>query len=210
MYKAFIFDFDGVLVDTTDIQVRAIVRALGRAGFDVKHPSDFETIHSTITTKAKLIKFYDKGYITMAEIEELYEDKKRIANEMMLELDPQHYFDKRQMFDFLVQEGKNIAVVTNANRASTRLLLEHLDFMKYLDVLVTNNDVANPKPHSEPYIRALMELSRMGCELDECIIFEDSAVGLESARGTGASVHEVKSWSDVNFGLVSDILRRAG
>ena len=65
MYKAFIFDFDGVLVDTTDIQVRSIVRALGRNGFDIRHPSDLDIVHSTITTKAKLVKFCDKGYICL-------------------------------------------------------------------------------------------------------------------------------------------------
>ena len=94
MYKAFIFDFDGVLVDTTDIQVRSIVRALGRNGFDIRHPSDLDIVHSTITTKAKLVKFCDKGYINMDQVERIYEDKKKIDNELMLELDPKHYFCK--------------------------------------------------------------------------------------------------------------------
>jgi HAD superfamily hydrolase (TIGR01509 family) len=209
MYKAFIFDFDGVLVDTTEIQIRSLVRALGRHGFDVRHPSDLDIVHSTITTKAKLVKFCDKGYINMDQVEGIYEDKKRIANELMRELNPQHYFDKREMFGFLKEQNKKIAVVTNANSESTRMLLKHLGLAEYLDVLITNNDVVNPKPHPEPYIRALMLLARIGCELDECIIFEDSAVGLEAARATGASVHEVKSWRNVNYGLASDILRRA-
>tara|TARA_R110001583_G_scaffold16196_7_gene65774 strand:- start:1617 stop:2249 length:633 start_codon:yes stop_codon:yes gene_type:complete len=209
MYKAFVFDFDGVLVDTTDIQVRSIVRALGRRNFNVRHPSDLEIVNSTITTKAKLIKFCDKGYITMDQVYPIYEDKKQIANELMAELNPQHYFDKIEMFKYLKEQKKKIAIVTNANGQSTRMLLEHLDFAKYIDVLITNSDVINPKPHPEPYIRALMMLARIGCDLDECIIFEDSIVGLEAARATGASVHEVKSWRDVNYGLVADISRRA-
>ena len=209
VYKAFIFDFDGVLVDTTEIQVRSILEALSKRGFEISHPSNMEIVRSTITTKAKLLKFCDKGYINMDQVEDIYEDKKQIANRMMLDLNPQHYFDKRQMFDFLKEEDKCIAIVTNANGESTRMLLEHLGFMEYLDVLITNNDVANPKPHPEPYIRALMHLARIGCDLDECIIFEDSTVGLEAARATGASVYEVKNWTDTNFGLVSNIMWRS-
>ena len=49
----------------------------------------------------------------------------------------------------------------------------------------------------------------MGARLDECIIFEDSTIGLEAARATGASVYEVKSWTEVNFGLVSNIMWRS-
>ena len=207
MYKAFLFDFDGVLVDTTDIQVRSIAEAIKNIiGLSIKHPSDWEIIYSTITTKAKLVKLSHKGYLPLKQIEEIYTEKKRLANEMMLQLDPQHYFDKRQMFDFLKTENKKIGVVTNANGDSTRMLLDHLDFMKYLDVLITNNDVVNSKPHPEPYIRAMLEI---GCKLEECIIFEDSIVGLQAARATGAAVCEVRHVNDVNFGLVADILRRA-
>ena len=208
MYKAFLFDFDGVLVDTTDIQVRSIAEAIKNIiGLSIKHPSDWEIIYSTITTKAKLVKLSHKGYLPLKQIEETYTEKKRLANEMMLKLDPQHYFDKRQMFDFLKAEDKKIGVVTNANGDSTRMLLKHLDFMKYLDVLITNNDVVNSKPHPEPYIRAMLEV---GCKLEEYIIFEDSIVGLQAARATGAAVCEVRHVNDVNFGLVADILRRAG
>ena len=123
---------------------------------------------------------------------------------MMLKLEPQHYFDKRQMFDFLKAENKKIAVVTNANGESTRMLLEHLDFMKYIDVLITNNDVTNSKPHPEPYIRAMIEL---GYPLEEYIIFEDSIVGIEAAKATGAAVCEIRHVNHVNFGLVAGILR---
>ena len=145
----------------------------------------------------------------MDQVEDIYEDKKQIANELMAELNPRHYFDKIEMFKFLKEEKKKIAIVTNANGQSTRILLDNLGFAEYIDVLITNSDGVNPKPHPEPYIRAMMMLARIGCDLDECIIFEDSIVVLEAARATGASVHEVKSWRDINYGLVADILRRA-
>ena len=75
-----VFDFDGVLVDTTEIQVLSIAVAIKRiAGFPIKHPSDWEIIYSTITTKDKLIKFAKKKYLPMGQIEEIYSEKKKIA-----------------------------------------------------------------------------------------------------------------------------------
>ena len=78
------------------------------------------------------------------------------------------------------------------------------DFMKYLEVLFTMSDVVNPKPHPEPYILAMIEL---GCKLEEYIIFEDSIVGIEAAKATGAAVCEIRHVNDVNFGLIANILR---
>jgi len=79
------------------------------------------------------------------------------------------------------------------------MLLDHLGFTKYLDTLITNNDVNNAKPHPEPYIRALV---RLGMEPDRCIIFEDSTVGLQSARATGARVQEVQHVDDVSIDYI--------
>ena len=190
MIKAFIFDFDGVLVDTTEIQVSSLKAAiLDTTGVVLAHPNEWEIMSSTITTRAKLHKFMLSGKITEAQIEDIYTAKKKIANEMMLTLNPNDYRDKIEMFEVLKASNKKIAVVTNANGMSTRMLLNHLGFTKYLDVLITNSDVNNPKPHAEPYIRAMV---RLGVEPDRCIIFEDSTVGLQSARATGARVQEVQ------------------
>ena len=189
-FKAFIFDFDGVLVDTTEIQVSSLKAALlDTVGVVLTHPNDWEIMSSTITTRAKLYKFAQSGKLSEVRIEEIYIAKKKIANEMMLTLNPNDYRDKIEMFEALKASDKKIAVVTNANGESTRMLLDHLGFTKYLDVLITNSDVNNPKPHAEPYIRAMV---RLGIEPDRCIIFEDSTVGLQSARATGARVKEVQ------------------
>jgi HAD superfamily hydrolase (TIGR01509 family) len=197
---AFIFDFDGVLVDTTTIQVSSLKAALlGTAGVSLTHPNEWEIMSSTITTRAKLQKFANSGKIAEAQIEEIYTAKKKIANEMMLTLNPNDYHDKIEMFEALRAAGKKIAIVTNANGESTRLLLDHLGFTKYLDTLITNSDVNNAKPHPEPYIRALV---RLGLEPDRCIIFEDSTVGLLSARATGARVQEIQHVDDVSIEYV--------
>ena len=203
MYAAFIFDFDGVLVDTTEIQVRSLIDAI----FDITNielydKNDLDIVHSTITTKDKLVKFANKGYFELGSIEEIYSQKKKNANKMMLSFNPTDYSDKIAMFQYLKDKNKKVAIVTNANRESTEMLLKHLDFSKYIDVLVTNNDVVNSKPHSEPYVRALIQL---GCKLESCIIFEDSLVGLDAAHGTGAIVCHIKDVNETNVGLIKKL-----
>jgi len=203
-YTSFIFDNDGVLVDTTELQVKATLAAIDEVlNLKLTTQEDISVLKSTITTRDKLIKLCQKGYFTLNKVDAVYERKKIITNKMMSMLDSEDYQDKIEMFEFLRRENKNIAVVTNANRASTVTLLNNLGFMKYLDVLITNNDVKNTKPHAEPYVRAMLQL---GGSIEDFIIFEDSVTGLASARGSGATVYEISNFRDVNTQLMEEII----
>ena len=66
-----------------------------------------------------------------------------------------------------------------------KIILKSLGLYNFLDLLISNEDVVNPKPHSEPYIKAI---SHFGGDLKNFIIFEDSETGLTSAYGTGCKV----------------------
>ena len=69
------------------------------------------------------------------------------------------------------------------------------------DLLVTNEDVNNPEPHSEPYINAG---GHFGGNIKDFIIFEDSETGLVSAT-TGCHVHKVMKVSDININLIKNL-----
>jgi mannitol-1-/sugar-/sorbitol-6-phosphatase len=75
-------------------------------------------------------------------------------------------------------------VVTSGTRplASARLRLGGLPVP---DVLVTAEDVANGKPHPEPYLRAAKLL---GVKAEECLVIEDAPAGIRSARAGGMKV----------------------
>ena len=66
--------------------------------------------------------------------------------------------------------------------------------IEYLDVIVTNDDIKNPKPHPEIYWKAM---SMMGFLPDETLIIEDSPQGLLSAHRSNASVLRVKNSKDL-------------
>jgi dTDP-glucose pyrophosphorylase len=66
--------------------------------------------------------------------------------------------------------------------------------IEYLDVIVTSDDVKNPKPHPEIYWKAM---SIMGFLSDETLIIEDSPQGLLSAHKSNANVLRVKNSKDL-------------
>tara|TARA_R110000824_G_scaffold348025_3_gene534776 strand:- start:1389 stop:1610 length:222 start_codon:yes stop_codon:yes gene_type:complete len=66
--------------------------------------------------------------------------------------------------------------------------------MDFIDLLVSNEDSLNNKPHPEPYIKAMVLLN---CLPENCTIIEDSPKGLEAARLSGANVIEVKNSTEV-------------
>jgi len=80
------------------------------------------------------------------------------------------------------------AVVTTASRSSTQAVLTFLDLTDLFPVVVSGDDVAEPKPSPEGYVRALGEL---GVDSAQAMALEDSAVGMEAARRAGLRVSSV-------------------
>jgi HAD superfamily hydrolase (TIGR01509 family) len=81
-----------------------------------------------------------------------------------------------------------LALVTNASRASLKPFLEHIlepGLRDHVDVIVSGEEVDRKKPAPDLYHLALRRLKRRS---DECIALEDSAMGLAAAREAGIPV----------------------
>ncbi len=201
-HTRFLFDLDGVILDTKEIQVESTVQAI----FDIEGEKslDMSLIESTVTTKDKLRLMAQKGVINQSNIESIYQRKKQLAESLMLCLDRSSCDDKKKIFDYISSQSCKFAIVTNANRETTELVLGHFGISGF-EFLITNDEVKNPKPHSEPYILAMLQL---GGSISDYLIFEDSEVGITSARGTGADVFVVANSKllDLNQFLIADSL----
>ena len=74
----------------------------------------------------------------------------------------------------------------------------------YLDLLLSNQDVAQPKPDPEIYVTCIR---RLECTPAECLILEDNEHGLLSARRSGAHILRVRDVMDVNLeNILNNIL----
>ena len=69
-----------------------------------------------------------------------------------------------------------------------------------MDVIISNEDVQNSKPHPEMYWNAI---SKMKCLPEETLIVEDSPYGLLAASRTNSFVLRVKNPKDVTYNNIS-------
>jgi len=87
-------------------------------------------------------------------------------------------------------EGAPIALATNAERANIDFTLDGTGLRRYFDVIVDGSEVSRPKPAPDVYLRAA-EL--LGISPRDCIVFEDSPVGVAAAVAAGMRVVGVRT-----------------
>lgn len=75
-----------------------------------------------------------------------------------------------------------LALVTGSPRDKVEMMHRDNGLLDYFEVIITENDIGNPKPHPEPYLKAV---ERLGLETRHCLAVEDSRRGLESAHAAG-------------------------
>lgn len=88
-----------------------------------------------------------------------------------------------------LQKGPcRIALVTTASGANVRAILDYFVLTPLFDIVVTGDDVANHKPAPDAYRLAA---GLLGCAPEECVVFEDSDIGVAAGRAFGAPVLRV-------------------
>jgi len=112
-----------------------------------------------------------------------------------IELYPR-YFDlvalNRPLWEFCQQfraQGGRVWIVSTGQRANIDNVMRHLHLEAGVDGIISALDAPQSKPDPGCFLKA-MEIE--GATPDETLIFEDSAVGIEAARRSGAAYFVVK------------------
>jgi beta-phosphoglucomutase len=193
--KAVIFDMDGVLIDARDWHFQALNEALGLFGFRIDeklHDSQFDGLPTRIKLDI-LSNDFDLPRSLHPIIQDVKQNRTlRIAAEKCFP-STQHLL----LLGRLKHEGMKIGVATNSIRQTAEYMLEYAGISKYLDSLVTNEDVSHPKPDPEIY---QMTCSLLQVEPRETLVFEDNENGIRAATLAGCQVVEVATPAEVYLG----------
>ena len=210
MVKLIIFDLDGVLVEARDIHYEALNRALMSidARYLITREEHLSSYDGLPTTK-KLVKLTKEKGLPENFYEEVWQRKQYFTSEVILEqvkYDDLAHLQIRNVLSDLQERGYKIYCASNSIRSSMKLMLEAAGYMHYVDHFLSNEDVKNPKPHSEIYLRCMLEA---GYNPKECLIVEDSHVGRKAAHESGSHVLGVRGLSDVNKNNIDSALAKA-
>jgi HAD superfamily hydrolase (TIGR01509 family) len=74
------------------------------------------------------------------------------------------------------------AIVTGAAKNEIEATIDKMIGLKNFDVVISGDDVEQGKPHSMPFIAALQ---KMNIKSSECIVVENSPLGVEAANKAG-------------------------
>ena len=196
-----LFDLDGVLFDGQPLQVESTLEILRNY---IKCTKDVKSlVNETITTKEKLKILNLQGLIKKKEINEIYLKKKMLFEKRALR---KIRFSKRlnNTFKEIKKRKLKVGVVTNSNYKSAKKILKKLKILKYIDILVTNGNRFKPKPNPDPYNYAM---SKIKARKENTLIFEDSPIGLLSAKRTGAHYLKIYKPTQINEKFLKKILK---
>tara|TARA_X000000950_G_scaffold47087_1_gene54303 strand:- start:3695 stop:4312 length:618 start_codon:yes stop_codon:yes gene_type:complete len=195
--ECLLFDLDGVLINGQPLQMSSTLQSLKKF-IPIKNEIK-ELIKETITTKEKLEILYLKKLIKKKNIYLIYNNKKKIFDK---KVSKKIKFNKRiyDVFKEIHKRKLKVGVVTNSNKKSAVKILKKLKIIKYLNVIVTNNSKVKPKPNPEPYNYAIKLLK---VQKKNTLIFEDSPVGLLSAKRSGANYIKISSLKQISWKFIT-------
>ncbi|MDX9848497.1 MAG: HAD family phosphatase [Tenuifilaceae bacterium] len=182
MYKAVIFDMDGVIVDNHHYHVAAFSEFCKLKGipfsegeFRVKYfgKSNHEIFSGLLHRE-----------ISKEESALLGDEKEAIYRQIYKE----HITPVSGLIDFLrLLKGNsiNIAVGTSAGSQNLDFVLSNLNIRHFFDAQVDSSYVERGKPNPDIFLKAA---ERLGVKPSECLVFEDSVSGIQAAHAAGMDV----------------------
>lgn len=203
--KAFIFDLDGVIVDTAKYHFLAWQKLANELGINFTHEHNEELKGVSRVRSLDLI-------LALGNITASQEDK----NKWLIQKNEDYLsylvdMDEREILPGVVKvleylKNNNQAIALGSASKNARPILEKTNIMHFFDAIVDGNDVSNAKPDPEVFLQAARKL---GITNQNAIVFEDSVAGIQAANsakmtsigiGESSVLHEAKyNFKDFTF-----------
>ena len=200
--KAVLFDMDGVLIEAKDWHFEALNRALELFGMPISR-FDHITTFDGLSTRQKLeMLSLDRGL--PRGLHEFLNDMKQLYTMEMVYTQCKPLFAHEYALSSLKAAGYNMAVCSNSIRNTVETMMQKSGLDRYLDLMVSNEDVKKGKPEPDIYLKAI---NHFGLNPSECLILEDNENGIKAAKASGAHLLIVEQIADTNLNNIQARIR---
>jgi beta-phosphoglucomutase len=191
---AVVFDMDGVLVDAREWHYVALNKALDLFGYAIT-PEDHETQFNGLPTRKKLEILSMKNGLP-SSLHLFINDLKQKYTVELIHKYCRPVFKHEFTLQQLKQENYKIGLASNSIMATIDLMMEKTSLKKYLDSVISAENVVNGKPDPEIYLKIFERLAVDPCNV---VVVEDNENGIIAATEAGAHVLKVEDPSEVNI-----------
>lgn len=215
--KGFIFDLDGVIVDTAKYHFLAWKNLAKSLGFDFTEAQNEQLKGVSRADSLQKILNWGNTSVSEAKFQELMTLKNTEYLGYIDKMDDSEILvDVPRVLDFLKANNQGISLGSASKNA--RKILEKVHLLPKFDAIVDGNDVSKAKPDPEVF---LIAGKAVNCKPEDCIVFEDSVAGVEAANlanmisiGIGSKdvLHEAdyifKDFSEISEAFITELINK--
>jgi beta-phosphoglucomutase len=169
--KLFIFDFDGTIADTSLLNYHSYKAA-------------FKVFNVKLSLKEYIMIFNGKDFFRVLKHLDIKIRKNASKVHLLKKQNYKKYLNKIKPNELIISLIKSlskenyVSVVSTASRENLHSALKYLDLFKFIHLIVSKEDVKKTKPDPEGFNKAVRYFN---INKKNCIIFEDSSVGINAA-----------------------------
>ncbi|WMI68547.1 MULTISPECIES: beta-phosphoglucomutase [Mangrovimonas] len=176
--KGFIFDLDGVIVDTAKYHFLAWKKLANSIGVDFTETQNEQLKGVSRVKSLEKILAWGNKTVSEAEFKELMDSKNTDYLNYIEQMNASEILpDVPKVLNYLIENKQGIALGSASKNAT--VILEKVDLLSKFDQIVDGNHVVKGKPNPEVFLKGAEAL---GIEPKHCIVFEDASAGIEAAK----------------------------
>lgn len=195
---AFIFDLDGVIVDTAKYHYLAWKKLANELGFEFTKEQN--ELFKGVSRKRCLEILLDIGAIEASQEQ---------FNKWMVEKNEDYlkYIEKMDESEILPDVQKvlkylrerEVPIALGSASKNAKPILEKVRLLPYFDAVIDGTNVTRAKPDPEVF---LIAAKKLGIKPENCIVFEDAVAGIEAANNakmTSVGIGDAKTLSEADY-----------
>jgi haloacid dehalogenase superfamily, subfamily IA, variant 3 with third motif having DD or ED len=176
--KAFLFDLNGTMINDMEYHINAWYKILNDLGAGISLAQMKQECYGK---NNELLDRIFPGRFSEEEKNKMSYEKEKVYQQAFR---PQlKLINGLEIFlEKAKDAGIKMAIGSAAILFNIDFVIDGTDIRKYFDVLISAEDVTFSKPDPETFLKAAEQLN---VSVNECLVFEDTPKGVESAKNAG-------------------------